>query len=138
MRNGIVIDKHDNVVVAIYQLTGGDEVTYTLPDGTEDTLIATQDIPLFHKIARADIAVIAVYPTGAEDCARTLGAVMKKGALVTDVLGIKRYYSQKIAAHLPEYLDYVPAHPMAGREKRGTETDGPFLWKKRPFLYTEG
>lgn len=45
MRNGIVIDKHDNVVVAIYQLTGGDEVTYTLPDGTEDTLTATQDIP---------------------------------------------------------------------------------------------
>lgn len=56
MRNGIVIDKHDNVVVAIYQLTGGDEVTYTLPDGTEDTLTATQDIPLFHKIARSDIA----------------------------------------------------------------------------------
>ena len=56
MRNGIVIDKRDNVVVAIYQLTGGDEVTYTLPDGTEDTLTATQDIPLFHKIARTDIA----------------------------------------------------------------------------------
>ena len=71
MRNGIVIDKvqvplglvaiiyesRPNVTSdAIYQLTGGDEVTYTLPDGTEDTLTATQDIPLFHKIARTDIA----------------------------------------------------------------------------------
>lgn len=86
--------------------------------------------------ARADIAVIAVYPTGAEDCARTLGAVMKKGALVTDVLGIKRYYSQKIAAHLPEYLDYVPAHPMAGREKRGLDYASGDVLKGANFIIT--
>ena len=69
--------------------------------------------------AKADIAVIAVYPTGAVECARKLGALMKKGSLVTDVLGIKRYYSEKISAVLPGYIDYVPAHPMAGRENRG-------------------
>ncbi len=56
MRNGIVIDRRDNVAVAIYQLEGGSEVTYTLPDGTEETLTAVEPIPLFHKIARTDIA----------------------------------------------------------------------------------
>ena len=60
MRNGIVIDKRDNVVVAIYELEGGTEVTYTLPDGSEETLTTNEQIPLFHKIARDDIAEGAV------------------------------------------------------------------------------
>ena len=84
----------------------------------------------------ADIAVIAVYPTGAEECARKLGAVMKKGSLITDVLGIKRYYSEKISAVLPEYIDYVPAHPMAGREKRGLDYASDDVLKGANFIIT--
>ena len=86
--------------------------------------------------AKADIAVIAVYPTGAEECARKLGALMKKGSLVTDVLGIKRYYSEKISAILPDYIDYVPAHPMAGREKRGLDYASADVLKGANFIIT--
>ena len=86
--------------------------------------------------AKADIAVIAVYPTGAEECARKLGAFMKKGSLVTDVLGIKRYYSEKISAVLPDYIDYVPAHPMAGREKRGLDYASADVLKGANFIIT--
>ena len=86
--------------------------------------------------AKADIAVIAVYPTGAEECARKLGALMKKGSLVTDVLGIKRYYSGKISAVLPDYIDYVPAHPMAGREKRGLDYASADVLKGANFIIT--
>ncbi len=56
MRNAVIIDGRDNVVVAIYPLKAGDEVSYPLPEGGEGHLIAKQDIPLFHKIAREDIA----------------------------------------------------------------------------------
>ena len=84
----------------------------------------------------ADVAVIAVYPTGAEECARNLGRLMKKGSLVTDVLGIKRYYSQKISAVLPDYIDYVPAHPMAGREKRGLDYASADVLKGANFIIT--
>lgn len=86
--------------------------------------------------AKADIAVIAVYPTGAEECARKLGTLMKKGSLVTDVLGIKRYYSEKISAVLPDYIDYVPAHPMAGREKRGLDYASADVLKGANFIIT--
>ena len=86
--------------------------------------------------AKADIAVIAVYPTGAEECARKLGALMKKGGLITDVLGIKRYYSEKISAVLPDYIDYVPAHPMAGREKRGLDYASADVLKGANFIIT--
>lgn len=55
MRNAVIIDERDNVVVATYELKAGDEVTYPLPSGGEGHLMAVQDIPLFHKIAREDI-----------------------------------------------------------------------------------
>ena len=55
MRNAVIIDPNDNVVVAIYPLKAGEEVAYPLPDGTEGHLTANQDIPLFHKLARFDI-----------------------------------------------------------------------------------
>ena len=56
MRNSVVIDPQDNVAVAIYPLAAGDTAVCSLPDGSEQTLTVAQDIPLFHKIARADIA----------------------------------------------------------------------------------
>lgn len=55
-RNAVIIDETDNVVVAIHELKRGDVVTFPLPGGGEETLVARQDIPLFHKLARTDIA----------------------------------------------------------------------------------
>ena len=55
MRNGVIIDDRDNVVVAIYPLHAGDEVTYALPGGESGHVVANQDVPLFHKVARQDI-----------------------------------------------------------------------------------
>lgn len=56
MRNSVIIDPTDNVIIAIYPLKAGDTAVYALPDGSEASLAVAQDIPLFHKIARADIA----------------------------------------------------------------------------------
>lgn len=56
MRNGVVIDGRDNVVVAIYPLKAGDEVCFPVPGGQASTLRCVQDVPLFHKVARVPIA----------------------------------------------------------------------------------
>lgn len=56
MRNSVAIDARDNVVVAIYPLSSGETAVFSLPDGSEGEVTAVQDIPLFHKIARCDIA----------------------------------------------------------------------------------
>lgn len=56
MRNAVIIDPADNVVVAIEPLAAGGEVSCPLPDGTTLSLAAAEDIPLFHKVARTPIA----------------------------------------------------------------------------------
>ena len=54
-QNAVVIDQRDNVAVATYQLEAGAEARYPMPDGTLASVTATDDIPLFHKIALVNI-----------------------------------------------------------------------------------
>lgn len=51
MRNGVIIDEKDNVVVAIHELEAGTDVAYPLPGGGEGHVVTREHIPLFHKIA---------------------------------------------------------------------------------------
>lgn len=58
MRNGVMIDKKDNVAVATYDLKAGTELEYPLPGDTSGkmgTVTVSEDIPLFHKVAVVDI-----------------------------------------------------------------------------------
>lgn len=45
----------------------------------------------------------------------------RPGQIVTDIIGIKGGSAEEVEAVLPEYVDYVPGHPMAGREGCGYE-----------------
>jgi len=55
MLNAMIIDVKDNVAVAIEPITKGETITY-LCEGAEVTLTAAQDITIYHKLARKDIA----------------------------------------------------------------------------------
>jgi altronate dehydratase small subunit len=54
MRNAMIIDAQDNVVVAIEPIRQGDEITY-LCDGKELSFPALQDITIYHKAACREI-----------------------------------------------------------------------------------
>ena len=55
MRNGLIIDEKDNVVVAIEPVSKGDRVTY-LCNGKDASVTALEDITIYHKLATRDIA----------------------------------------------------------------------------------
>lgn len=55
MRNAMIIDGKDNVVVVIEPIAKGDTVTYLCGD-QEKSLTALEDITIYHKMAARDIA----------------------------------------------------------------------------------
>ncbi|MBE6468796.1 MAG: hydrolase [Coriobacteriaceae bacterium] len=55
MRNAVIIDDADNVVVAIEPLEAATLVTYVARAGETHEIVTTQPIPLYHKIARVPI-----------------------------------------------------------------------------------
>ncbi|MDP2791140.1 MAG: UxaA family hydrolase [Rectinemataceae bacterium] len=52
--NALIIDEKDNVVVAIEPIAKGSQVSYRLKENLV-TIVALDDITIYHKVARNDI-----------------------------------------------------------------------------------
>jgi len=79
----------------------------------------------------ADLVVLAV-PVGAmADVARQIGPHLKPGATVTDVGSVKRAVIDAVAPHLPDNVDFVPGHPLAGTEHSGPRSGFAELFDNR-------
>lgn len=67
----------------------------------------------------ADLVVLCV-PVGAmEQVAIDIAPALKSGATVSDVGSVKRAVIDAVAKHLPQGVNFVPAHPLAGTEHSG-------------------
>ena len=80
-------------------------------------------------IGVADLVIFALYPHVFIEWIETNQGLLKSGALITDVTGVKGSIVYKIQEMLRPDLEFVAAHPMAGREVSGIEnsTDKLFI-----------
>ena len=80
-------------------------------------------------IGDADLVIFALYPHVFVEWIRSNQHLLKSGALLTDVTGVKRSIVYKIQDMLRPDVEFVAAHPMAGREVSGVEnsTDKMFI-----------
>ena len=74
-----------------------------------------------HMIGEADLVIFALYPHIFVEWIAENQGLLKSGALITDVTGVKRSIVYKIQDILRPDVEFVAAHPMAGREVSGVE-----------------
>ncbi len=72
-------------------------------------------------IGEADLVIFALYPHVFVEWIAENQGLLKSGALITDVTGVKRSIVYKIQDILRPDVEFVAAHPMAGREVSGVE-----------------
>ena len=72
-------------------------------------------------IGEADLVIFALYPHVFVDWIEKNQGLLKSGALITDVTGVKRSIVYKIQDMLRPDVEFIAAHPMAGREVSGVE-----------------
>lgn len=72
-------------------------------------------------LAAADLVVLALYPHTAVEWMRENQQHLRAGVLVTDVTGVKARFIRELQAVLRPDLEFIAAHPMAGREASGVE-----------------
>lgn len=72
-------------------------------------------------IGNADLVIFALYPHVFVQWIEKNQALLKSGALITDVTGVKGSIVYKIQDILRPDLEFIAAHPMAGREVSGVE-----------------
>ena len=80
-------------------------------------------------IGEADLVIFALYPHVFVEWIEKNQGLFKSGALITDVTGVKRSIVYRIQDMLRPDVEFVAAHPMAGREVSGVEnsTDRMFI-----------
>lgn len=71
--------------------------------------------------ARADLVVLALYPHTLLEWTEENGHLFSPGTLVTDVTGVKGCIADRMQDLMPDGVEFIAAHPMAGRERSGVE-----------------
>ena len=72
-------------------------------------------------LAAAELVVLALYPHTAVEWMRENQNFLRPGTLVTDVTGVKARFIHEMQAFLRTDIEFISAHPMAGRESSGVE-----------------
>ena len=70
-------------------------------------------------LQKADLVILTLYPSAIVDFVKTHREEFKKGAIITDTTGVKGDIVEQVLPILPEGVDFIFGHPMAGKESQG-------------------
>ena len=108
-------------------------VDYALQNGIIDKGSVTEDSAL---IGRADFVVFGLYPITMLEWLERNRRFFKKGALITDVSGVKCGVVDRAQELLPETVEFIGSHPMAGREVSGVQYSDERMFEAANFIIT--
>lgn len=113
-------------------------------DINEKTLIKAKNLGLIKEgftsgeeiIKSADLIIISLYPRLVKKFIIDNKENFKDGAIITDATGIKKMFIEHIVSILPQNIDFVFGHPMAGREKKGIDFASSEVFKGANYILT--
>ncbi len=113
-------------------------------DTNKETIKKAEELGIIKKgspkgeefLKEADLVIISIYPKLVENFVESNKDNFKDGAIITDATGIKGMFINEITKILPENVDFVFGHPMAGREKRGIDFASSKVFKGANYIIT--
>ena len=87
-------------------------------------------------VGSADAVIFALYPGVFKEWIRDNQHLLRPGALLTDVTGVKRCIVYDIQAMLRPDVEFIAAHPMAGREVYGVENSDDRIFHEANYIVT--
>ena len=85
-------------------------------------------------IKEADIIIFALYPHVFVEWIEEYGHLIQPKTVVTDVTGVKGCIVYKIQSLLPNGVEFISAHPMAGKETSGVENADKNIFKNANYI----
>ena len=114
-------------------------------DTNEETLKKAKEMKIIKEgftredeiISEINLIILAIYPNLVKDFIVKNKNKFKENAIITDVTGIKQLFINDIVEILPQNIDFVFAHPMAGRENKGIDYATNKVFQGANFLIVE-
>ena len=85
-------------------------------------------------IGKADIVIFSLYPHIFIDWVEKNQQYFKSGAVLTDVTGVKGCVVEKIQSLLRDDVEFISAHPMAGKEVSGVQNSDDGIFKGANYI----
>ena len=85
-------------------------------------------------VKEADIIVFALYPHVFIDWIKNNRNLFRKGQIITDVTGVKHTVVKPVQELLNGRVEFIAAHPMAGREVYGVENATSEMFKGANYI----
>ena len=85
-------------------------------------------------VSQFDLIIFALYPKVFVKWLKDYQMYLKPGAVVTDVTGIKSWLNNEIKDFIRDDIEYVLAHPMAGKEVYGVENADKNIFKGANYI----
>jgi cyclohexadieny/prephenate dehydrogenase len=119
-RTIVAIDASEAVVARVRELGIADEATTDVAAGVRD----------------ADLVILCVPVGVCGKVAEAMRSGLKPGCIVSDVGSVKASVIAQVQPHLPEGVNFVPAHPVAGTEHSGPDAGFSTLFHNRWCILT--
>ncbi len=85
-------------------------------------------------VSQFDLVIFALYPKVLIQWLKDYQMYFKPGAVITDVTGVKLWVNNEIQKFIRDDIEYVLAHPMAGREVYGVKNSDKTIFKGANYI----
>ena len=108
-----------------------EDVEYALEQGLIDKGSTEVDPEM---VGNADIIVFALYPHVFKEWIEEYGHYINEGTVITDVTGVKGCIIYEIQNMLKPGVEFISAHPMAGREVSGVRNSDDTIFREANYI----
>lgn len=113
-------------------------------DKNEETLKKALDMRIIDKaykngdifLKNVDLIIIALYPQDTVEFIKNNLHNFKESVLITDTSGVKESVVDKINSILPDDMEFIGGHPMAGKEAGGIKLASKEIFKGANYIIT--
>ena len=111
--------------------TNKDSIDFALENSFIDKGSVTVDPSL---VGEADIVIFALYPHVFKQWIADYQHLFKSGAVISDVTGVKSCIVYDIQSILRKDVEFIAAHPMAGKEVYGVRNSDDKIFKEANYI----
>ena len=108
-----------------------ESIDYALENGIIDEGYTTVEPDV---VSHADVVVFGLYPTVFKEWIAQYQQFLKPGAMLTDVTGVKSCIVYDIQGMLRPDVEFIAAHPMAGKEVYGVQNSDEHIFHDANYI----
>lgn len=102
----------------------------------DGALLNIEEDKVRSELGKAGLVILSMYPEGILEFLDQYKDSFRKGAVVIDICGLKGDLVEEAQRRMPEGVEYVATHPMAGKEKSGYENGDGEMFLGASFIMT--